>query len=186
MDAAGSKRAVVFGVSEGGPLSILYAATHAQRVIGLICLARAPGSRGPRLPVGDDREATPARAGRDRSGVGHRGVRGSPGQGLGSAQSARGSAPRVVAGWVPPASGQPWSGRRPPSDELRHGCPRRAPSSPRPHPGAVQGGRSGLSPAPPGKWPGPSPGPGWWSSQAPTTSSGWVTPTGSSMKSSGS
>jgi pimeloyl-ACP methyl ester carboxylesterase len=42
MDAAGSKRAVVFGVSEGGPLSILYAATHAQRVIGLILFGTSP------------------------------------------------------------------------------------------------------------------------------------------------
>ena len=42
MDAAGSKRAVVFGVSEGGPLSILYAATHAQRVIGLILFGTGP------------------------------------------------------------------------------------------------------------------------------------------------
>jgi pimeloyl-ACP methyl ester carboxylesterase len=36
MDAAGSERAVVFGVSEGGPLSMLFAATHAPRTLGLI------------------------------------------------------------------------------------------------------------------------------------------------------
>jgi pimeloyl-ACP methyl ester carboxylesterase len=33
---------VVFGVSEGGPLSVLYAATHAQRVIGLILFGTGP------------------------------------------------------------------------------------------------------------------------------------------------
>ncbi len=36
MDAAGSERAVVFGVSEGGPMSILFAATYPERTIALI------------------------------------------------------------------------------------------------------------------------------------------------------
>ncbi len=36
MDAADSKRAVVFGVSEGGPMSLLFAATYPERTIGLI------------------------------------------------------------------------------------------------------------------------------------------------------
>ncbi len=36
MDAARSGRAVLFGCSEGGPLSILYAASHPERVHGLI------------------------------------------------------------------------------------------------------------------------------------------------------
>jgi class 3 adenylate cyclase/pimeloyl-ACP methyl ester carboxylesterase len=35
MDAAGSERAVVFGVSEGGPMSILFAATYPERTIAL-------------------------------------------------------------------------------------------------------------------------------------------------------
>jgi class 3 adenylate cyclase len=35
LDAADSKRAALFGVSEGGPLSILFAATHPQRVSAL-------------------------------------------------------------------------------------------------------------------------------------------------------
>ncbi|MGH2766833.1 MAG: alpha/beta fold hydrolase [Actinomycetota bacterium] len=41
MDAAGSERAVVFGVSEGGPLSILFAATHPQRALGLVLFGTA-------------------------------------------------------------------------------------------------------------------------------------------------
>jgi len=36
MDAAGSERAVLFGVSEGGPTSVLFAATHPTRVTALI------------------------------------------------------------------------------------------------------------------------------------------------------
>ncbi len=36
MDAAGSDRAVVIGISEGGPMSVLFAATHPQRTAGLV------------------------------------------------------------------------------------------------------------------------------------------------------
>jgi DNA-binding SARP family transcriptional activator/pimeloyl-ACP methyl ester carboxylesterase len=36
MDAAGSERAVVIGISEGGPMSALFAATHPERTAGLV------------------------------------------------------------------------------------------------------------------------------------------------------
>ena len=36
MDAVGSERAVVFGYSEGGPMAILFAATHAERCAALV------------------------------------------------------------------------------------------------------------------------------------------------------
>jgi class 3 adenylate cyclase len=36
MDAAGSERAAVFGISEGGPMSALFAATHPARVSSLV------------------------------------------------------------------------------------------------------------------------------------------------------
>ena len=36
MDAVGSERAALFGVSEGGPMSLLFAATHPHRVQGLV------------------------------------------------------------------------------------------------------------------------------------------------------
>ena len=36
MDAAGSERAALFGVSEGGPMSVLFAATHPERVTALV------------------------------------------------------------------------------------------------------------------------------------------------------
>ena len=36
MEAAGSERAALFGVSEGGPMSVLFAATHPDRVTALV------------------------------------------------------------------------------------------------------------------------------------------------------
>jgi DNA-binding SARP family transcriptional activator/class 3 adenylate cyclase len=36
MDAVGSERAVIVGVSEGGPMSVLFAATHPERTLGLV------------------------------------------------------------------------------------------------------------------------------------------------------
>jgi pimeloyl-ACP methyl ester carboxylesterase len=37
MDAAGSERAALFGISEGAPMSLLFAATHPQRTQALVC-----------------------------------------------------------------------------------------------------------------------------------------------------
>jgi class 3 adenylate cyclase len=42
LDAAGSKQAALFGVSEGGPLSILFTATYPQRVSALVMYGAAP------------------------------------------------------------------------------------------------------------------------------------------------
>src|SRR5207247_4209655 len=36
MEAAGSERAAFFGISEGGPMSVLFAATHPERVTALV------------------------------------------------------------------------------------------------------------------------------------------------------
>ena len=41
MDAAGSERAVIFGISEGGPLSVLFVASHPDRALGLILFGTA-------------------------------------------------------------------------------------------------------------------------------------------------
>lgn len=49
MDAVGSRRALLFGVSEGGPMSILFAATYPDRVAGLIGL----GTYAARIPTPD-------------------------------------------------------------------------------------------------------------------------------------
>jgi pimeloyl-ACP methyl ester carboxylesterase len=45
LDAAGSKRAVLLGMSEGGPLSVLYAATHPERVRALVLLGTFASGR---------------------------------------------------------------------------------------------------------------------------------------------
>jgi class 3 adenylate cyclase len=42
LDAAGSEQAALFGVSEGGPLSVLFTATHPRRVSGLAMYGAAP------------------------------------------------------------------------------------------------------------------------------------------------
>jgi class 3 adenylate cyclase len=42
LDAAGSDQAALFGVSEGGPLSILFTATYPQRVSALVMYGSAP------------------------------------------------------------------------------------------------------------------------------------------------
>ena len=36
MDAVGSPRAALFGISEGGPMSVLFAATHPERASALV------------------------------------------------------------------------------------------------------------------------------------------------------
>ena len=42
MDAAGSRRAAVLGNSEGGPMSLLFAATHPSRVAALVLYGSLP------------------------------------------------------------------------------------------------------------------------------------------------
>ncbi len=42
MDAASSERAVIYGVSEGGPMSILFAATYPERTIALVVYGSTP------------------------------------------------------------------------------------------------------------------------------------------------
>ena len=46
MDAVGSSRAGLLGVLEGGPMSILFAATYPDRCLGLALFARSLGQRG--------------------------------------------------------------------------------------------------------------------------------------------
>lgn len=50
MDAVGSRRAAFFGVSDGGVLSLLLAATHPDRVAGVITYAAYPAFAAP--PIG--------------------------------------------------------------------------------------------------------------------------------------
>jgi pimeloyl-ACP methyl ester carboxylesterase len=58
MDAAGSEKAALFGISEGGPMSILFAATHPERVSALVLYgAMARTTWAPDYPWANDAEA---------------------------------------------------------------------------------------------------------------------------------
>jgi class 3 adenylate cyclase len=57
MDAAGSKRAALFGISEGGPMSVLFAATYPARVSAMILYGSiARGAWAPDYPWGTKRD----------------------------------------------------------------------------------------------------------------------------------
>jgi pimeloyl-ACP methyl ester carboxylesterase len=58
MDAAGVERAALFGVSEGGPMSVLFAATHPERVSALVLY----GAMGRTTEAPDYPWASPAEA----------------------------------------------------------------------------------------------------------------------------
>lgn len=58
MSATGSEQAVLFGISEGGPLSALFAATHPDRITALVAFgAFARMTRAPDYPIGIELEA---------------------------------------------------------------------------------------------------------------------------------
>lgn len=58
MDAAGSERAAILGVSEGGPMSILFAATYPERTAAAILYGTYASSlRNEDFPFEDTREA---------------------------------------------------------------------------------------------------------------------------------
>src|SRR3954471_10428594 len=58
MDAAGSERAALMGISEGGSMSILFAATYPQRVQALVCWGgMARSTPDDDYPLGTPREA---------------------------------------------------------------------------------------------------------------------------------
>jgi pimeloyl-ACP methyl ester carboxylesterase len=57
MDAAGCERAALMGISEGGPLAALFAATYPERTLALVLYGSAPRfSRAPGYPWGQTRE----------------------------------------------------------------------------------------------------------------------------------
>ena len=59
MDAAGSERAALVGVSEGGPMSVLFAATYPERCRALALYGSLPRfTRAPGFPYGMTREET--------------------------------------------------------------------------------------------------------------------------------
>jgi pimeloyl-ACP methyl ester carboxylesterase len=59
MDAAGSQRAAVFGVSEGGPMCLTFAATYPERTSALVLYGSfAKLARAPDYPIGAPAEST--------------------------------------------------------------------------------------------------------------------------------
>src|SRR5437867_938944 len=53
MDAAGSERAVILGISEGGPMVMMFAATYPERVSALVlCATFARLVQAPDYPIG--------------------------------------------------------------------------------------------------------------------------------------
>ena len=57
MDAVGSRRAVFFGVSDGGVLALLLAARHPDRVAGVVTYAAYPAFAPPESAAAEGREA---------------------------------------------------------------------------------------------------------------------------------
>jgi pimeloyl-ACP methyl ester carboxylesterase len=57
MDATGSERAAILGISEGGPLAVLFAATYPERTLALVLYGAFPRvTRAPGYPWGKTRE----------------------------------------------------------------------------------------------------------------------------------
>ena len=89
LDACGSQRAALFGLSEGGPMSLLFAATYPERTTALITfgsfarLLPAPhlGAARGRLPRGEHARGSRARLRTEQ--IVHRRVRKSLGRGQG-------------------------------------------------------------------------------------------------------
>ena len=83
MDAVGSERAVVFGVSEGGPMSMLFAATYPERTIALALFGTLGRLHGP----GPQLQGRPGGLSRTNGGVvGQPRVRAGRDRGLGRAR----------------------------------------------------------------------------------------------------
>lgn len=63
MDAAGSERAALFGISEGGPLGAMFAASHPERTLALVTFgAFARVAAAPDYPIGLERDVLEQRA----------------------------------------------------------------------------------------------------------------------------
>ena len=76
LDAAGSERAAVFGISEGGPMSMLFAATYPERVSSLILYGTyAKMVEGPDYPSGVPDRALDRWGEADAPGLGRTGRR---------------------------------------------------------------------------------------------------------------
>ena len=71
MDAVGSRRGTLFGISEGGTLSLLFAHEHPERARGADPVrVLGPPPAGPDYPYGPSARAARGRHRRDGPGVG--------------------------------------------------------------------------------------------------------------------
>jgi pimeloyl-ACP methyl ester carboxylesterase len=59
MDAVGSERAAIFGVSEGGNMSVLFAATYPERTTALVTFGSSQSGSGARTTLGAYPHAAP-------------------------------------------------------------------------------------------------------------------------------
>ncbi len=60
MEAAGSERAALMGISEGGPMSVLFAATYPERTSALIIYGSFVSHKGEATPVAISQKISPA------------------------------------------------------------------------------------------------------------------------------
>ena len=67
LDAAGSERPALLGISEGGPMSILFAGTYPERVASLMLYGSFPTQTGTAFSPGSRRERRQELRGADRS-----------------------------------------------------------------------------------------------------------------------
>ena len=106
MDAAGSAGATVFGVSEGGTLSLLFAHAHPERAEALILYGSwARRLAGPGLPVRPLRGAAGGHHRRDGPGVGYRRMVGRRSAERRPTTTATAAGGRVTCGWQ---RARPW------------------------------------------------------------------------------
>ena len=180
MDAAGTERAALMGSLEGGPLAMLFAATHPDRVAALVLYATFARARwAPDYDWAPERRAAGAAHGRRRRTVG-------TGRDPGRARPQQGRRPRV-----PRVGGEDGALRRQPGHDRPHPgrgrarptfatCSRRS-ASPRWSCTAARTPSSRSSTA--ATWPSTSRAPATWSSRAATASSPSATRTRSSARS---
>src|SRR6266536_2449307 len=135
MDAVGSKRAAIVGFSEGGPMTLLFAATYPQRTAATVlygCGASYVWAED--YPWGDPREmgrGVPARRCTDRNP----GVAGREAEVLAPEHGRRRSGEAVVAETGPDEC-EPRRGPGPATDEQQHRRSPHASRDPRSDPGA--------------------------------------------------
>ena len=123
MDAVGSERAAVFGVSEGGAMSMLFAATYPERTQALVLCGTYPHFFTYVLSPEAFEEFACAR----RDDVGH----GGEFCGL-RAVEGRGRGVPAMVGALRTARGEPVGGARPDAPQQRHRRTRCAADDPRP------------------------------------------------------